>query len=96
MVGVHKKYLYYGNQIVAMNVWDENYKYINYRFCLVKSDERYLDEFCRFLFYTDMDVYFQRKLINDGGVLGSSGLEFFKDKMNPLRKRTVYSYFKTK
>jgi hypothetical protein len=86
--GVYMKAVYKGNDIVGINVWDENYMFINYRFCIVHPDEEYLDEFMRWLFYTNMGV----KPVNDGGVLGNSGLERFKDKLNPIQRRAVFSY----
>jgi len=90
---VKRAYLYDQDQLVAINIWDENYKYINYRYCLVKQGEPYLDEYARLLFYTDPEIQVKGKLINDGGTLGSKGLEEFKDKLNPVRKRKVYSWF---
>jgi hypothetical protein len=91
--GIRKKYLYNNNgKLVAMNVWDENYKYINYRLCIVSPHEDFLDEFTRLLFYTDAEIQVTGKFINDGGTLGNAGLEFFKNKLNPLRKREVHSW----
>lgn len=91
--GIYRKFLYRDKKLVAINVWDENYKYINYRYCVVKSDEPYLDEFARYLFYTDHEIQDKGKLINDGGSIGNKGLEAFKDKLNPVRKREVHSWF---
>ena len=92
--GVHKKYLYDLDELIAINAWDENWHYINYRFCIIKKGQSYLDEFVRNLFYTDPEIQAKNKLINDGGCLGSSGLERFKDKLNPIKKRAVYSWIK--
>ncbi len=78
--------------MVGMNVWDENHLYINYRLCIVDPSERFLDEFMRYLFYTDPLIMEQNKLVNDGGVLGNEGLKRFKDKMNPFSVRPVYSW----
>lgn len=89
--GIHRKFLYTDERLKAINAWDENYYYINYRVCMV-SEEKYLDEFARWAFYTDPDIQDKNKLINDGGVLGNSGLERFKNKMNPLKRREVYSW----
>ena len=94
---IHRKALYDShNNLMAINVWDENYKYINYRFCIVKENQPFLDEFSRFLFYTDLKIQSTGKLINDGGVLGSTGLERFKDKMNPIEKQKIYSWILNK
>lgn len=91
---IYRKYLYRGKELVAINAWDENWKYINYRVCFVKQGEPFLDEFVRWLFYTDPEIIGMRKLVNDGGTLGNKGLEAFKDKMNPDSKYRIYSYIK--
>jgi hypothetical protein len=91
---IHRKFLYNKyNELVGINAWDENYFYINYRYCIIK-DIPYLDEFMRWLFYTDDDVFKCDKLINDGGCLDSPGLEKFKDKLNPIRKVPIYTWTK--
>ena len=79
---------------MAINAWDVNWKYINYRVCMVRENEPFLDEFARWLFYTDPDIIKVNKLINDGGTLGCKGLERFKDKMNPKKKVEMYSWIK--
>lgn len=91
---IYRKYLYRGKELVAINAWDENWKYINYRVCFVKQGEPFLDEFVRWLFYTDPEIIGMRKLVNDGGTLGNKGLEAFKDKMNPYEKHKIYSWIK--
>jgi hypothetical protein len=92
--GIYKKLLYneFG-QLLAINIWDENWKYINYRYCIIKQAEPFLDEFVRYLFYTDPEIQSKGKLINDGGGIGNKGLEAFKDKLHPVRKREVHSWF---
>ncbi len=90
--GVYQKGLTRDGQLVGINVWDDNYCYINFRFCIADGRERYLDEYMRYLFYTDPEIANQGKLINDGGALDSVGLERFKDKMNPVCKRPVYGW----
>ena len=94
MLGIYIKYLYHNNELYAINVWDENWHYINYRFCIIKKGQPFLDEFARYLFYTDPDIQQKQKLVNDGGSLDSEGLERFKDKLNPVKKRKVYSWLK--
>jgi hypothetical protein len=79
--GVKRKFLFKSKFMVAVNAWDENYRYINYRVCLCR-DEPFLSEFARLLFYTDADIQNTGKLVNDGGTLGNPGLEVFKDKLN--------------
>jgi hypothetical protein len=93
---IERKYLYNNNQLVAINAWDENHVYVNYRICIIKKEQSFLSEFVRYLFYTDPFIRSKNKLINDGGSLGYDGLERFKDKMNPLQKRKIYSLIKLK
>lgn len=82
-------------KIVSWNVWDENYKYINYRWCVVDPDENFLSEFSRYLVHSHLNSPFNRinpKLINDGGCLDSPGLMFFKDRMNPVAREKIYRF----
>lgn len=89
---VMRKYLVKKDQLVGLNVWDANFAFINFRVSITRQDEPYADEFIRWLFYTDPEVLSYGKLVNDGGVLDNPNLEWFKDKMNPMRKRPVYSW----
>lgn len=78
-------------QLRAMNIWDANFQYINYRYCIC-NQEPFLSEFARLLFYQDIHQRFGRQLINDGGCLDRISLKDFKDKMNPISVRKVYSW----
>lgn len=91
MTGKNRMVLWRGNEIVGVNIWDENYMFVNYRYCFCKP-EPFLSEYMRWLFYTDPVIMGKGKLVNDGGVLGKESLERFKDKMNPLRVRRVHSW----
>lgn len=93
--GVYHKGLFKNGILMAVNAWDENWKYINFRICIIRPEEPYLDEFARFQFYTDPYIQQLNKIVNDGGTVNSLGLERFKDKMNPIRKRKVYSWIKS-
>lgn len=73
----------------GVNIWDENYSMINYRYCLC-LDQPFLSEYMRYRFYLSMVN--RDKLINDGGVLGDPNLKSFKDKMNPLRIEKIQSW----
>lgn len=75
----------------GVNVWDENYQYINYRYCLC-AKEPFLGEYLRLAFYTDAEILNKGKLVNDGGVLDSDQLKSFKEKLNPVRVREVYGW----
>lgn len=89
--GENRKVLIAGGIPVGINIWDENYRFINFRYCICK-DIPFLSEFMRWLFYTDEKILSKNKLVNDGGVLDRPGLKTFKDKMNPAEVREVYSW----
>lgn len=89
--GIHRKYLLFNDEVVAINAWDENYQFINYRLCVVKKDIPFLSEFARWLFYTDGWIHSAGKLVNDGGNLGNIHLANFKQKLNPLRINKIYT-----
>jgi hypothetical protein len=93
--GENRKVLYnYRNgDIYGVNIWDFNYRYINYRFTF-NPPENFLSEYMRVLFYTDPHILKQGRLVNDGGCLGSESLKKFKEKMNPLWTRRVMSWEK--
>lgn len=79
------------NGVMGINIWDSNWKYINYRFMICRP-EPFLDEYMRYLFYTSDAVQFSNKLINDGGCLGNEGLKKFKKSLNPVKIREVKSW----
>ena len=88
----NKKGLYNNRkELVAINIWDENYKFVNFRYCFCKN-EPFLSEFARFLFFTDPLILGKDKLVNDGGCLGKESLLFFKKRLNPLSIRNVFSW----
>jgi len=80
-------------EIVSINIWDTNYQFINYRYCICKP-EPFLSEFTRYLFYQDPEILKQKKFINDGGTLDQLTLKQFKDKLNPIKINKIYSYIK--
>ena len=89
--GIERRYLYERDKLVAVNAWDENEVFINYRVCITNGDA-WLTEFVREMFYSDPAMTVRRKLVNDGGTVGNLGLERFKDKMNPLVKRQRFTW----
>lgn len=94
--GENRSVLYHTEhkEIVGMNCWDSNWKYINFRWSICKK-EPFLNEFMRYLFYRDPEIRKQNKLVNDGGVLDNPNIKAFKDKMNPVRVREVYQWKST-
>jgi hypothetical protein len=85
--------LFYNDKLIGMNIFDENYRFINYRYC-IDNGEPFLNEWVRFLFYTSPIVLSKNKEVNDGGSLDSENLRKFKLKLNPCRVENVYSYQK--
>lgn len=89
--GKNRSFLYCKGKLVGINVWDFNKqlneKYIMYRYCVTEPEEPFLNEFVRYLFYMGL----KDSLVIDGGSLGNPGLERFKDKLNPVLKREIYS-----
>lgn len=94
--GFNRKGLWLDGKLMGVNIWDTNYKFINYRYCICQPDQPFLSEYLRWLFYTDRVIQLNRKqtgrLVNDGGVLDRPALKSFKDKMNPFHVRPVHSW----
>jgi len=89
--GEHRAGLFRGNELVGVNVWDYNWKYVNYRYCICLP-EPFLSEYMRFLFYTNPVSNIGGKMVNDGGVLDKPSLKAFKDKLNPVEVKKIYSW----
>ena len=81
--------------VIGINIWDENYHYINYRVAMSRKGD-FSNEYLRYLFYTDPEIQGKNKLVNDGGCLGSGALLSFKKKLNPIKIRSVYSWVNEK
>ena len=78
-------------EIYGFNIWDENYFYINYRYCFCQPLP-FLSEYMRLLFYQDQEILQRNKLVNDGGILDDNSLYVFKKKLNPIEVRTIPTY----
>lgn len=89
--GDNRKGLFVDGRLVGLNVWDENYQYINFRYC-IDDGSPFLNEYIRYLFYTDKEIIQCNKMVNDGGSLGSENLLKFKQKLNPCQIMKIYSY----
>lgn len=96
LYGENRRILMGDGLIYGINVWDENWNRINFRFCICKPGSYYISEYMRFLFYTDLAIIGKEKLVNDGGVLDNPDLNFFKDKLNPVKIRQIFSWIKEK
>lgn len=90
LFGDNRKGLWVDDKLVGVNVWDTNYQFINFRYC-VDNRSPFLNEYMRFLFYTDDDILRMNKMVNDGGSLGSDALYRFKCKLNPKQILEVAS-----
>lgn len=78
--------------LVGINIWDRNWKYINFRYCFCDPDYPFISEYMRWLFYTDQAILAQKRLVCDGGSVDRPELKAFKEKMNPLQVREVYTW----
>ena len=78
-------------EIYGLNIWDENYRYINFRYCFCKPGQ-FLSEYMRLLFYTDADILGRNKMVNDGGCLDNDELFRFKMKLAPIQVNKIYSW----
>lgn len=81
-----------GWEIIGINLWDENWRYVNYRYCLANHGIPYADEFLRRRFYSQIAERVDKKWVNDGGSIDSEGLHRFKMSLNPVRVERIYSY----
>lgn len=90
--GASIKYLMVKDRLYAILAWDYSRTYINFRYCITRPGERFLEEYVRLKFYLLPEVQQSNLLVNDGGSVGNEGLERFKDKMNPVKKRKVFSW----
>lgn len=82
--------LFKDNILIGMSVFDENFKFINYRYCIDNGDA-FLNEYVRYCFYMSPVIQNKKKLVNDGGSLDSEGLRKFKLRLNPIYIGKVYS-----
>jgi len=78
-------------EVKGIICWDENWKYVNFRYCIVNNSEgRGLSDTCRVLFYRYINSIRPGKLVNDGGSLGISSLYKYKEKLNPIEINKIY------
>jgi len=78
---------------IGLNVWDENYRFINFRYSFVNRRVKYASEYIRLRFYRDM-LERSEKMVNDGGNLDNQRLLAFKMKLKPIVVQNVYSWFR--
>ncbi len=80
----------------ALVAYDINFHYINFRYCLTRPDEPFLEDYVRKLFYSSPVALMNvgRRFINDGGVVDSPGLMKFKDRLCPVERRECHSWVK--
>lgn len=88
MEGDNREALFVRGIIVGLNVFDQNFKFVNYRYCIDDGSSS-LNILMRYLFYINQSP---ELLINDGGCLGSDSLYRFKNKLNPYIIHNVNSH----
>lgn len=71
------------NVLWGIMVWDSNYKYTNFRYCVVSQEVDGLSDVARLLFREWCGIHHPNRLINDGGDLDRSGLRRYKMKFHP-------------
>lgn len=81
-------------EVLGVNAWDENWEMINFRLCMTKPEQPFLNEYMRLLFYTSAAIQKKGKLVNDGGVLDNSSLKEFKDKLCPLKVNEIKTWIR--
>ena len=80
--------------LVGISIWDRSWKYTNFRYCFCDQNFPFISEYMRWSFYTDPAIKAQKRLVCDGGVVDRPELKAFKEKMNPLQVREVYTWGK--
>ena len=79
--------------IMAIVGADSNWEFVNFRHCIVRDGEPFLDEAVRLVFYREVYPRIDgRLMVNDGGIVDNPNLGWFKDRLNPVRKRQIYSW----
>jgi len=81
-------------EVVAINAWDRNLTFVNFRYSFARRDVKYASEFARLRFYLDTLERWPLRIVNDGGSLGSEQLLKFKNKLGPWRIDSMYSWRK--
>jgi hypothetical protein len=90
LYGKNRKLLVAKNTIMGIIVWDENFKYINFRYCVVKEDPG-LSDYARILFRKYIHDNYPGKLINDGGSLDKPSLYKYKERLCPLEINKIWT-----
>lgn len=88
------KGIYYQKELIGVNIWDKNWKYINFRYSFGNPKFEAVNYALRHLFYTDLLILNTGYFVNDGGTLNNPTLEFFKDHLNPVQKNKLYSWIR--
>ena len=88
--GFNRWGIFLNDILLGLNVWDENFKYINFRYC-IDDGTPFLQEYIRYLFYLH-SISIAKKWVNDGGALDNPGLRRFKEKLNPVTIGKVCQY----
>ena len=86
------KGLFINGNLEGFNIWDENHRFINFRYCFNNPIIPSINHQLRYLFYTDPEIQAKNKWVNDGGCLDRQRLRFFKDHLNPVNIIKHYTW----
>jgi len=89
--GRNRAGLFRDGELIGLNVWDHSWAFINFRYSICLPEPG-LADYLRLQFYRHEPIQLSGKLVNDGGVLDKPSLKFFKDRLNPVRVREVFSW----
>jgi len=79
----------YYNKVWGELVYDYNWKFINFRYCIVMSGIRGLSDYARILFYDWVSEKYPGIFVNDGGSLGRDGLYQYKMRLCPVKVNEI-------
>lgn len=97
------KYLFHGQnrlfvvgrsgRLYGILAWDSNWRYINFRYCVVRPGIRGLSDTARVMFYRfSYARCFPGLLVNDGGSLDRPGLHRYKTRLNPFQVNQIFTF----
>jgi hypothetical protein len=90
MEGENRITLMIKDKIVGLIIFDENFKYINFRYCIVQPWPG-LSDYARMLFHKAVFYRYPGMLINDGGCLDREDLFKYKKRLCPIEINSIWS-----
>jgi len=74
----------------ALCCWDENYKYVNFRYCFTDPTIKGISDYARVQFHRYIDFIKPGKPVNDGGCLDNVNLLEYKLHLNPYSVNKIF------